>query len=327
MEPSDSIKTSLTTFANLPPNTDIHLDESGCFRVTGSHFSILPGVQSLANWSSGHSLQKLAEDIDRFKDQVIKAFSSEGAADLSAYSSLLDKALEEGVPNLIATHVDDAEFCRRIETSFLAMKALGSSQTDETPGFTKFYLKYVAGWVYNRTMSQFGWEIFNHIASFENGGALFLGGLPVVGMTESSNDLAYLKKMEVNSILSVVENFEIETKGYIYNPVKPSDWQRENIKQMIIPTPDFQTIPIRLIQKGVEYIHSEVELGNKILIHCKAGRGRSALLLMCYLIKYQGFTAESAFALVREKRPHAGFKENDAKMITLKDYEKLLGNL
>ncbi len=50
--------------------------------------------------------------------------------------------------------------------------------------------------------------------------------------------------------------------------------------------------------------HTEhVAQGNKVYVHCKAGRGRSTTLLLCYLIKEHNMTVEDAWAMVLEKRP------------------------
>ena len=38
-------------------------------------------------------------------------------------------------------------------------------------------------------------------------------------------------------------------------------------------------------------------------MHCKAGRGRSTTVVLCYLVKYKGMTPGEALAMVRGKRP------------------------
>lgn len=51
---------------------------------------------------------------------------------------------------------------------------------------------------------------------------------------------------------------------------------------------DFDTIPkMEDIKKGVEFINSIIESDNKneLYIHCKAGKGRSCLLTVCYLMQ------------------------------------------
>ena len=38
-------------------------------------------------------------------------------------------------------------------------------------------------------------------------------------------------------------------------------------------------------------------------MHCKAGRGRSTTVVLCYLIKHKGMAPLEALAMVRGKRP------------------------
>ena len=38
-------------------------------------------------------------------------------------------------------------------------------------------------------------------------------------------------------------------------------------------------------------------------VHCKAGRGRSTTLVLCYLVSYGGYTPEDALEMVKGKRP------------------------
>ena len=43
--------------------------------------------------------------------------------------------------------------------------------------------------------------------------------------------------------------------------------------------------------------------GELTYVHCKAGRGRSTTLVMCYLIKRQRMAPGAALALIRGTRP------------------------
>ena len=60
--------------------------------------------------------------------------------------------------------------------------------------------------------------------------------------------------------------------------------------QLRIPTLDFDAAPsVEEIEEGVAFIKSFKEKNESVYIHCKAGRGRSALLVVCYLIKVINF--------------------------------------
>jgi protein-tyrosine phosphatase len=55
--------------------------------------------------------------------------------------------------------------------------------------------------------------------------------------------------------------------------------------------------------------------GKRVLIHCKQGLNRSALILCAFLIMYLGYTVDDAIAFVREKRPGALGNETFVKML------------
>ncbi len=44
-------------------------------------------------------------------------------------------------------------------------------------------------------------------------------------------------------------------------------------------------------------------LGEQVYVHCKAGRGRSTTLVICYLVSRMHMAPEDAYAFVRAKRP------------------------
>ncbi len=43
--------------------------------------------------------------------------------------------------------------------------------------------------------------------------------------------------------------------------------------------------------------------GEVTYVHCKAGRGRSTTLVICYLVRELGMSPQEAYAFVRQKRP------------------------
>ncbi len=149
---------------------------------------------------------------------------------------------------------------------------------------------------------------------------IYLGALPLI--TPFKNDLENLKKENIGAVLTLVEPFENHSTGWISSPVTTTDWKNAKIKQLQIPIEDFNTGSIEQIELGVEFIRWNVLNDRSVYIHCKAGRGRSALVLMAYLIKYEQLSAKEAFKLVQSQRAHAGFSESSSKMKTLLEYER-----
>lgn len=59
------------------------------------------------------------------------------------------------------------------------------------------------------------------------------------------------------------------------------------------------------LDSTVEYIHKNLMMGKGVLVHCKAGRQRSACVVAAYLMKYGEIDIDKAVYYVRTKRPIA----------------------
>ena len=71
-----------------------------------------------------------------------------------------------------------------------------------------------------------------------------------------------------------------------------------------------------------EMIHSRLENGEIVYVHCHEGVSRSSTIIIAYLIRYYGMDADEAFEFVKDKRsrcfPNFGFRKQ------LRSYHKTL---
>lgn len=276
------------------------------------------GMQGLLEtYQSAPILAQLKEAIDSLKECVFNKANSSKEWYPEKFSNCQSLEATDTLPYCPEEFFNDIEWETLMETC--------AKLNPESPSLSKYYLYYTLSLGCNQTMSLAGnWNFWDTI--FEVGTTkIVLGALPLtIGAMGyvMRNDMEKLKTEGIEAVLSVVEVFENTSPGFIASPITPAEWKDNNIKQLQLPTPDFQTISLELIQRGVEFLRWNLINNRSVCIHCKAGRGRSALILMCYLIKYHGFTAEEAFNLVRKNRNQAGFKQNDPKYITLLDFER-----
>ncbi|MBA3237768.1 MAG: dual specificity protein phosphatase family protein [Parachlamydiaceae bacterium] len=198
--------------------------------------------------------------------------------------------------------------------------------TEEKLSWKKYYGQYCGAYLYNQSMGALGWHAWDTILRIpESKTQIVLGALPIKSALLSRQDLETLKAEGIEAILSVTELFENQTTdGITSNPITPEEWVEADILQLQLGTPDFETIPLKTIQRGVEFIRWNIENGRSVYVHCKAGRGRSALILMCYLIRYQDMSSKQAYAHVQEHRKQAGFSGD--KYASLLDYENRVQN-
>ena len=198
----------------------------------------------------------------------------------------------------------------------------------ESPSLYKYYGNFCTALNFNLGKNLLSsWNIWDEIIELkgQNGTTkLVLGSLPLKIESLNRNDATDLDTLGIQAVLSVVEVFENQTLGNVISPIISDEWENLKIKQLQLPSPDFKTISFERIQRGVEYIRWNLENGRSIYVHSKTGRGPSALIVMCYLIHYQQFTAEQALAYVTSKRIQVSLDEESSKYGTLLSFEKKL---
>ncbi|KAJ8564257.1 hypothetical protein ON010_g7088 [Phytophthora cinnamomi] len=89
------------------------------------------------------------------------------------------------------------------------------------------------------------------------------------------------------------------------------EWESAQVAQCFGSTGDFSPPTLETIQRFgwkqrcVEFVHEQIDVKqNTTYVHCKAGRGRSTVVVVAFLIQYRNMTLEEAFELVKTKRPH-----------------------
>ena len=68
-----------------------------------------------------------------------------------------------------------------------------------------------------------------------------------------------------------------------------------------LPTEDHCAIAPRQIERGVEFAAARIACGQRVLIHCQHGIGRSPLLALCVLVEL-GLSPVGALALAKARR-------------------------
>ena len=141
-------------------------------------------------------------------------------------------------------------------------------------GWRKY--NYYVGTIFNKYYSHvlFNGTWWNTIN--EN---IILGAIPLHNL----NHMELLKKENVNAILCVLEDFEIKPTLY-FKPIIKEDWEKNNISFLQIKIEDSYGAKQEDIITAVNYILDNIRNNKKVYVHCKAGRGRSASIVLGYLL-------------------------------------------
>lgn len=146
-----------------------------------------------------------------------------------------------------------------------------------------FYPTLLYNVLRNKIQVEFRW--WDEVDQF-----LLLGAVPFPG------DVPHLKKLGVGGVVTLNEPYE--------TLVPTSLFHAYGIEHLVLPTRDYLFAPsFGDICRAVDFIHKNVSSGKTTYVHCKAGRGRSTTIVLCYLVKYRQMTPSAAYEHVRVIRP------------------------
>ncbi|KAJ7969511.1 Dual specificity phosphatase [Quillaja saponaria] len=137
---------------------------------------------------------------------------------------------------------------------------------------------------------------------------LLLGAVPF------PKDVPRLKQLGVGGVITLNEPYETLVPSSLYHA--------HGIDHLVIPTRDYLFAPsFADINRAVEFIHKNATCGKTTYVHCKAGRGRSTTIVLCYLVKYKQMTPAEALEYVRSRRPRVLLAPSQWKAVL--DYSKI----
>ena len=82
---------------------------------------------------------------------------------------------------------------------------------------------------------------------------------------------------------------------------------------------------LRVFEEAIEFIDQALDSGGKVLVHCFAGKSRSAAICCAYLIRRQNMNLEQALRQLKESRPCV--MPNPGFLFQLQLFEKSFLNL
>lgn len=146
------------------------------------------------------------------------------------------------------------------------------------------------------------------------GTKLILGALPLENLGHRE---ALLRNASVRAVLSVVEDFETE-RGLFNEPVSRDAWHRAGVEVLAVRCEDFRPVPAAQLERAVAFLRELCTRYAAVYVHCKAGRGRSAAVVLAYMMRVQGKSFAEAYALVKSARPAINL--NNAQRATLREF-------
>jgi predicted protein tyrosine phosphatase len=135
-------------------------------------------------------------------------------------------------------------------------------------------------------------------------------------------------------IVSAVDYFELAGSFLLGKMATPKDWLEKDVNQVSLPIQDFGAdVSDECIVKTIFEMRKCILEGNAVYVHCKAGRGRSAMLCAIYLAvfdeKYSNLEVTEAFVKILEqlKAKRSEVKLDDIKQSKAKKVIQHVRNL
>ena len=116
----------------------------------------------------------------------------------------------------------------------------------------------------------------------------------VLGARPFRRDAKRLSEMGVTGVVNMCD----ECTG----PVE--EYARLGIEQLHLPTIDFHHPTEEAVEAGAAFIEKQIQQGGKVYVHCKAGRARSATIVLWWLVRYRNMTPELAQEKLLQSRRH-----------------------
>ncbi|KAG0480679.1 hypothetical protein HPP92_011537 [Vanilla planifolia] len=146
-----------------------------------------------------------------------------------------------------------------------------------------FYPTLLYNVIRNKVQAEFRW--WDEVDQY-----LWLGAVPF------QKDVLHLQQLGVRGVITLNEPYETLVPSSLY--------KAHGIDHLVIPTRDYLFAPSLVdISKALHFIYRNASCHRTTYVHCKAGRGRSATIVLCYLIEYRRMTPDDALEYVRLKRP------------------------
>lgn len=119
-----------------------------------------------------------------------------------------------------------------------------------------------------------------------------------IGDEKSFCDKSFLKTQEIKFIINCSKDLNENEFGIETVRINVDD--RPSVSHA-----EDNEIMSRSLDSAIDYVHKILMTGGGVLVHCKAGKQRSACVIAGYIMKYGGADIDKSVYYIRTKRPIA----------------------
>jgi protein-tyrosine phosphatase len=143
-----------------------------------------------------------------------------------------------------------------------------------------------------------------------------------VGQFVRTENVPFLKRMEITTIVSLQSNADIRKLGRSYEKQLIKAYAESGMELSRIPVLDFDSEDLakNLPRCVAEVVWALTPRWTRVYLHCTAGITRSPTVAAAYLVRSHGMSVQEAFDHVTSRRhcsPHLGVLEEYAASLKL----------
>ena len=146
-------------------------------------------------------------------------------------------------------------------------------------------------------LSKFGlFQWYSEVYRNDKGGRILLGGIPWPLSTRNQ----LIERENVSAVINLVSE-----KSFSFKVPHRLD----------VPLVDFAHPNKSAIEPAVDFLDKYLHQGKTVYVHCRAGKGRSATVVMCWLVSRLHMDPISAQEFLTSKRPQILQSLKDRKVV------------
>jgi protein-tyrosine phosphatase len=138
---------------------------------------------------------------------------------------------------------------------------------------------------------------FEHFGFAEVGENLVMGAYP-----QDVDDVAALAEAGITRIFNLVQDLEYDPGA---RDACVAALFAAGIDEQRVELVDFGSLPAAQIEAVAQAVLAWLDAGERVYVHCRAGWQRSATVIAAVVALREGVSAETALAILRERKPTA----------------------
>jgi protein-tyrosine phosphatase len=113
-----------------------------------------------------------------------------------------------------------------------------------------------------------------------------------LGNIKASRNKDFIHKNKINCIINCTKNYDFDDTMLL------PDTKKIRLPVSDTGTPEAEQELLKLLDRAVTYIQRQLINGDRVLVHCYAGKQRSVAVVVAYIIKYCSVNRDKALDVI-----------------------------